>query len=67
MLNPGSAGPQVGERSTAGLAKAVKTIVLAKPKIPRATTPKIKVNFLTGYIIQGIIILLINKNFAIRL
>ena len=50
MLNPGSAGPQVGETSTLGYAKAVKYIILVRPKIAKANTVEINANFHIRYI-----------------
>jgi hypothetical protein len=50
MLNPGSAGPQVGETSTLGSAKAVKYIILVRPKIAKANTVEINANFPIRYI-----------------
>jgi hypothetical protein len=65
ILNPGSCGPQVGEISTFGSANAVKTVILASPKIPKANTAVVNANLLIWYIIiQGIIRILVNKNFG---
>jgi hypothetical protein len=50
MLNPGSAGPQVGDTSSFGSANTVRSIILARPKIPKTNAVEINPNLSRGYI-----------------
>jgi hypothetical protein len=50
MLNPGSAGPQVGDTSSFGSAKTVKSIILPRPKIPKTNDVEINPNLSKRYI-----------------
>ncbi|MDW0197957.1 MAG: hypothetical protein QOD16_04380, partial [Nitrososphaeraceae archaeon] len=56
-----------GEISTFGSAKTFKTNIPPRLNIPSVNTRPVNANFFKWYIFQGIIRMLLNKNFGIKL
>ncbi|MDW0243544.1 MAG: hypothetical protein QOD15_11065, partial [Nitrososphaeraceae archaeon] len=58
---------QVGEISTFGSAKTFNTNIPPRLNITSVNTRPVNANFFKWYIFQGIIRMLLNKNFGVKL